>query len=372
MFDIFFKTFRYSNSIFKSTFPYIILILNLTAFADSKNNQNEYIQNNNQLKWEKVKTQSKNYKSEIKWEKYYDKSDKEKQELENLKQENNKDQINLISNEEKINNSIKSFNRSIVINEKDVGPDISFLVPVGFKSSNKMNLDFSTRGWNRRPRNSDLFAWNNGDAVGQVFLNILKNEKSSFGLNLGIRSLYSGSQFAGGTTSVGEGLSMGFRLDRALTDSSGLALGAEQLIQFDDQTDTGRDIYITYSKAFWNKKDENVFPFTIFTGGVGTGYLALWKDTKFACSDFLGGAAVNINKYHQLCWGPFGAVSLVFNNKFSSFVEYNNYSFMLGSSITPTNRIRLTFGLTLAESFNDYKIKNLEEVRWFSRISIGL
>ena len=72
MFDIFFKTLRYSNSIFKSIFPCIIFILNLTAFADSKNNQNEYSQNNNQLKWEKVKTQSKNYKSEIKWEKYYD------------------------------------------------------------------------------------------------------------------------------------------------------------------------------------------------------------------------------------------------------------------------------------------------------------
>ena len=149
-------------------------------------------------------------------------------------------------------------------------------------------------------------------------------------------------------------------------------MGAEQLIQFDNQTDTGRDVYITYSKAFWNKKDENVFPFTILTGGVGTGYLALWKDTKFACSDLFGGAAVDVNKYHQLCWGPFGAVSLVFNNKFSSFVEYNNYSFMIGSSIVPTNRIRLTFGLTLAESFNDYKIKNVEELRWFTRISLGL
>ena len=39
MFVIFFKTLRYFNGIFKSTFPYIIFILNLTAFADSKNNQ---------------------------------------------------------------------------------------------------------------------------------------------------------------------------------------------------------------------------------------------------------------------------------------------------------------------------------------------
>ena len=234
-----------------------------------------------------------------------------------------------------------------------------------------MRLDFSIRGWNRRPKNSDLFAWNNGDAVGQAFLNIFNNEKSSFGLSLGVRSLYSGSQFSGGTTNVGEGLSMGFRIDRALSESSGLALGAEQLVHFDDTTDTGRDIYITYSKAFWNKKDENVFPLTVLTGGIGTGYLALWEDTQFACSDLFGGAGVDINNYHPLCWGPFGAISFVFNNKFSSFIEYNNYSFMIGSSIAPTNKIRFTFGLTLAESFDNYQIKDTDELRWFSRVSLG-
>ena len=371
MLDIFFKSLEYSNKIFKFTFPYIFLLLNLTAFADSKKNQNENSQNNNQLKWEKVKTQLKNQKSKIKWEKYHNQSDKENYQLGNIKQKNYNDKTNLLLNEKFINNSVNSFNRSIVINEEDVGPDISFLVPIGFKSSDQMNIDFSIRGWSRRPKDSNLFAWNNGDAVGQVFLNIFKNPKYSVGLNLGVRSLYSGSQFIGGSSAIGEGVSMGFRFDRALSDSSGLALGAEQLIHFDDLTDTGRDIYITYSKAFWNKKDENVFPLTILTGGIGTGYLALWEDTKFACSDLMGGAAVSINKYHPLCWGPFGAVSFVFNDKFSSFIEYNNYSFMIGSSLAPTNKIRFTFGFTLAESFDDYKFKNFDELRWFSRISLG-
>ncbi len=371
MFDIFSKFLKYSKRWLNFSFPYIFLLLNLTAFADEKKNENKYNQNNNKLIWEKVKTKPKDNKSIIKWEKYENQSDKESYQIEIIKQKNYNDQTNLLFYEKGINNSVNSFNRSIVINDKDIGPDITFLVPLGFKSSEEMNLDFSIRGWNRRQKDSDLFAWNNGDAVGQVFLNILKNEKSSFGLNLGIRSLYSGSQFIGGGTTFGEGVSMGFRIDRALSDSSGLALGAEQLIHFDDQTDTGRDIYITYSKAFWNKKDENVFPFTVLTGGVGTGYFALWEETKFACSDLLGGAAVDAKKYHPLCWGPFGAVSFVFNNKFSSFIEYNNYSFMIGTSITPTNKFRLTFGLTLAESFDDYEFKNSDELRWFSRISLG-
>ena len=204
----------------------MFLLLYSTVFADGKKNTN--------LIWKKVKTPEKDHNSEINWEKYNDQND-------------------FLFTEKDINNSVNSFNRSIVINDKDVGPDITFLVPIGFKSSEEMRLDFSIRGWNRRPKNSDLFAWNNGDAVGQAFLNIFNNEKSSFGLSLGVRSLYSGSQFSGGTTNVGEGSSMGFRIDRALSDSSGLALGAEQLIHFDDTTDTGRDIYITYSKAFWNK-----------------------------------------------------------------------------------------------------------------------
>ena len=321
----------------------MFLLLYSTVFADGGKNNN--------LIWKKVKTPEKDHNSRIKWKKYNDQND-------------------FLFTEKDINNSVNSFNRSIVINDKDVGPDITFLVPIGFKSSEEMRLDFSIRGWNRRPKNSDLFAWNNGDAVGQAFLNIFNNEKSSFGLSLGVRSLYSGSQFSGGTTNVGEGLSMGFRIDRALSDSSGLALGAEQLVHFDDTTDTGRDIYITYSKAFWNKKDENVFPLTVLTGGIGTGYLALWEDTQFACSDLFGGAGVDVNNYRPLCWGPFGAISFVFNNKFSSFIEYNNYSFMIGSSIAPTNKIRLTFGVTLAESFDDYDFSS-DDFRWFSRISLG-
>ncbi len=35
---------------------------------------------------------------------------------------------------------------------------------------------------------------------------------------------------------------MGFRWDYQLNEKEGIALGAEQLIQFDDKTYTGRDI----------------------------------------------------------------------------------------------------------------------------------
>ena len=35
--------------------------------------------------------------------------------------------------------------------------------------------------------------WKDGDAVGQFYYQFLNNEKTSFGLNYGIRSVYSGS-----------------------------------------------------------------------------------------------------------------------------------------------------------------------------------
>mgnify|MGYP001498029422 FL=1 len=65
-----------------------------------------------------------------------------------------------------------------------------------------------------------------------------------------MRSVYQGDA-AGGATPFGEGASLGFRWDRKLSDYSGFSFGGEQLLHFDGKTDTGRDLYLTYSKAFW-------------------------------------------------------------------------------------------------------------------------
>ena len=69
---------------------------------------------------------------------------------------------------------------------------------------------------------------------------------------MGLRSLYEGN-LPGGTTGFGEGSSAGFKFAYQLAHNTGLAFGAEQLIQFDNKTDTGRDIYFSISKAFVKK-----------------------------------------------------------------------------------------------------------------------
>ena len=60
----------------------------------------------------------------------------------NYLNQSNKNNNSIISNtNDDISLKIRSFNRSIVFEDQFVGPDLTFLVPIGFKSSEMMNLD---------------------------------------------------------------------------------------------------------------------------------------------------------------------------------------------------------------------------------------
>ncbi len=319
-------------------------------------------------------------KSTIKWEK----QNVEKQDLKKIiwrKIENDKDNLFPIEAKKfqdstnKNNETISSFNRSIVFNDSIVGPDISWLVPPGFKWNNKYKFDASTRGHSGRfekGRNGKSFwSWNQGDAVGQFYYQFLNNKKTSFGLNAGMRSVYSGSAL-GGTSSVGEGQSLGFRVDRKISSTEGFSFGAEQLLHFDGLTDTGRDIYLTLSKAVWSNNEVGQFPLDIYTFGVATGRMAE-GNIKFLCSDLLGGSGTELSHQRRLCWAPVFSISRVYNKKLSTFFEYNSKWFLLGTSISPLNNIPLrgTFAVQLSDHINNYKLNNFDEMKWVFRLSLG-
>ena len=273
------------------------------------------------------------------------------------------------------NDGINSFNRSIVFNDSIVGPDISWLVPPGFKWNNKHKFDFTTIGHSGRfskgRKGKNFWNWNNGDAVGLFHYQFINNEKTSFGLNYGIRSVYSGSA-PGGGTAVGEGQSLGFRIDREISPTEGFSFGAEQLLHFDGLTDSGRNIYLTLSKALWNDNKSNQFPLDIYTIGFATGRMAE-GNIKFLCSDLLGGSGTEVNHQRSLCWAPVFSISRVFNKKFSTFLEYNSKWFILGSSIIPFNEIpfRGTFGVQLSDHIDNYKLNKFEDMKWVFRLSLG-
>tara|TARA_B100000886_G_scaffold321210_1_gene263250 strand:+ start:1403 stop:2539 length:1137 start_codon:yes stop_codon:yes gene_type:complete len=326
-------------------------------------------------------TNTRNYQIQnnpIKWKKYNLEESKEKeiiwQKIDGNQFQNN--EVLKYKDLSKINyQGISSFNRSIVFNNSIVGPDISWLVPPGFKWNKKYKFDASTRGHSGRfekGRNGKNFwGWNSGDAVGQFYYQFLNNKKTSFGINYGIRSVYSGNA-PGGATSIGEGQSLGFRIDRKISATEGFSFGAEQLLHFDGLTDTGRDIYLALSKALWSNNETGQFPLDIFTFGVATGRMAE-GNIKFLCSDLLGGSGTEILHQRSLCWAPVFSVARVFNEKFSTFFEYNSKWFLLGTSIIPFNEIPLrgTFAVQLSDHIDNYKLNNFDELKWVFRLSLG-
>ncbi len=267
---------------------------------------------------------------------------------------------------------LKSLNRSIVFDNR-VGPDIGWLVPPGLSWSEIHKFDASVRGHNRRKKGEPFLGWNNGDAVGQIYLQPIHTNKSSYGINLGVRSVYQGDTYIGGGTEIGEGLSIGFRYDRELSSTSGMAIGGEQLLHLDDKTDTGRDLYITFSKGWWKNKGKS-YPFPLYTAtaGIATGKMAEGT-VNGLCSDLFGGSGTEIRAQRPLCWAPVFSLAKVFNESYSTFFEYNSYWFLLGTSYSPFKSIPLrgTFAVQISDHIKNYEVNDLENLKWVFRLSLG-
>lgn len=273
--------------------------------------------------------------------------------------------------------SLSSLNRSIVFNDKSIGPDIGWIVPPGLGWNKKYKFDFTVRGHNTQipdPETKKFFGWNDGDAVGLFSYQFLNKEKYSLGVNFGVRSLYQGEGASGGASVIGEGLSGGFRWDYRLSKDSGIAFGAEQLIHFDSLTDTGRNIYLTASKAWWSSEYNNVgfFPLYVATAGLGTGRMAV-GNIKGLCSDLLGGSGTEIYYQRSLCWSPVFSIARIWDEKFSTYFEYNSRFFLLGSSYVPFKKIpiRTNFALILSDHIDNYKLHNGSEMNWVFNLSYG-
>ena len=267
---------------------------------------------------------------------------------------------------------LQSLNRSLAFSDRLPGPDLAWKVPQGFRWSEHWFIDASLLGASTRPANSNFWAWNNGDAAAELHIRVFQQERWSFGLNATFRSVYQGSNFAGGTTQIGEGFATGFRLDYALSPTSGLALGAEQLIQYDDQNDTGRNLYLVASKGWWLGGKAGGFPLLVGTAGIGTGRLGDNNSLQFACINGAD-AAIGVGQNNPLCWSPVGSAALVFNPWWSIFSEYNSQDWLAGVSLSAIASIpvRLSWGVLLANKGTNYQYVGNDQLRWFFRTSIG-
>lgn len=324
--------------------------------------------NNFSISWEKMNPQKK--KEKLNWQKISEDELSDTKKLEPY-----------LQNKRFKHTKINILNRSLVFDNERIGPDISWVIPPGFRWNNVYKFDSTARGhntamdWEENKNlgiygNRKVFGWNKGDAVALISYQFLHFDKSSFGFNLGVRSL---DQSDGGT-SIGEGLSGGFRFDYELSETSGVAFGAEQFLHFDKLTDTGRNMYLTASKGWWSDQYEGIgiFPLYIATGGFGTGRLAV-GNVKGLCSDAFGGDSVHIYKKGRLCWSPVFSLAAVWDEQFSTFFEYNSRLFVLGNSYAPFQDVplRATLGLILSDYDDDYKLHGFSEINWIFNLSLG-
>jgi len=365
---------RLPNIFLIRIFSFIAILININPNAlNSKDKYQPQKTLSKNLSTNHLYDTSKQYISEINWSHIQQKKDKkedkwEKFDFNDYESLIREHQDNILVEEIELN----SLNRSIVFNNTRVGPDISWLVPPGLSWSETFIFDGSIRGHNRRKGGESFWGWNEGDAVGQFYFQPIHTERNSYGINLGVRSVYEGSAL-GGSTPIGDGLSLGFRSDRAFSKTSGMAIGAEQLIHFDNKTDTGRDIYITFTKAWWRNKNKSTqFPLDIATGGFATGKMAE-GNIKGLCSDLFGGAGIQIATQRRLCWAPVFTLSRVFNESISTFFEYNSKWFLLGTSVAPIQNIPLrgTFAVQLSDHIDNYQINDFDNLKWVFRINLG-
>ena len=360
------KTQKYIMSSISKTsifFYFLFLILdNISLFADEFLGQKLSTED---IKWEKINSEKLRSKDKsIKWK--------------NLSEEyENKIQQSITNAEAKQSLSLYSQNRSIAFSDGSIGPDIGWKLPNGFKWNDTYSFDFSIRGFSGQVRNGRPFLqWNDGDATGQFHWKNLATKDSSFGLNGSMRSLYKGSDFAGGTTGLfEEGFSLGFRYDRKLNKQSGFAIGGEQLIQLDDTTDTGRNIYLMKSRGIWLNNKKNDFPLLVLNGGIASGRFASNENIRLFCfEDFDKERRYSSRIDNDLCFGPVGSISLLPNNSLSFFTEYNSDQLVLAASkqVSIIRPIRLTFGVNILEPGGSAKIKDKEEFNWVFRFSTAL
>jgi hypothetical protein len=96
-------------------------------------------------------------------------------------------------------------------------------------------------------------------------------------------------------------------------------------------------------------------------------------NVKFFCSDLLGGSGTEVLHQRSLCWAPVFTISRIYNQKISTFFEYNSKFFLLGTSVIPFNEIPLrgTFAVQLSDHIDNYKLNNFEELKWVFRLSLG-
>ena len=267
--------------------------------------------------------------------------------------------------------ALQALNRSIAFGDGSAGPDIGWRVPNGFRWSRRWFADLNVYRQNRRQHGDDNFLdWGEGDGVGILHTNLLQTNHWSVAISTSFRSLQNNPNIPGGSTGIDDGVSSGFRIARSIGNTGGIALGAEQLIQWDDKTDTGRNLYLMASKGWWLGNQGTNFPLLIANGGFGTGHFSWNSNLRFACAYNVENRPNQFAIDNDLCWAPIGTVALVINEYWSVFMEYSAGHSALSASVNLDQNfpLRITWGVSFADG---KELRDTDEYRYTVAASIS-
>ena len=94
---------------------------------------------------------------------------------------------------------------------------------------------------------------------------------------------------------------------------------------------------------------------------------------KGFCSNLLGSSGTDIEVQPNLCWSPVFSIARLWNEKFSTYFEYNSRFFLAGSSYAPLKNIpvRGNLALMLSDHVDNYKLHNPGELSLVFNVSVG-
>lgn len=223
-------------------------------------------------------------------------------------------------------------------------PDVSLKLPNAFALDSQFifSAQVAATSRNRSCRVPQGGNWTDC-ADGEVFLEVtpLRGANASLGFNWTIQNLSSTRNEA---TPFGSGQSIGFKGALNLTPTLAVAFGGEQIIQFDANTDLGRNYYLLLSQAIPLSRAEKP-PVLVATAGVGSDLFGYGGNGVLGQTNCIGGNNISSNVYPQgtnCYWGPVGSVSLALSDQLSFGVEWFGYGLGAGLSVRPFREIPLT------------------------------
>jgi len=238
---------------------------------------------------------------------------------------------------------VRSVGRGFTVNGNPY-PDISLKLPNAFALDQQFTLSSQLTGASRT-RNCKVGEGQDWTqcADGELFFELtpLKGKNASLGINWSIQSLSSRN------TAFASAQSVGFKGAVNLTPTLGLAFGGEQIIQFDNNTDLGRNYYLLLSQAVPLSKGAKP-AMLVATAGVGSDFFGYGGNGVLGSTNCIGGNNISSRNFPSgtdCYWGPVGALSIAINDRLSIGAEWFGYGIGAGISLRPFGDLPLTASL---------------------------